>query len=213
MQPVRLARSIVAVAALSLLCSRSLLTQDSRGSSDPTGRGQVGQGAGGPAPLDPSVKRTPVQAGKATGFLYQPAGPGEKARIGVFVMHFGSDYSNFSACSELSTRGYTVLCTKNSAGGLNDILPDARSSVEYLRGVDGVRKVVLWGHSGGATLMTSEATATLTVTTSASRPTPTAGSSGTTTGRADKRSGTGRDRSSSCWSSRPNRRRCVSRST
>ena len=169
MQPVRLARSIVAVAALSLLCSRPLLTQDSRGRSDPTGRGQVGQGAGGPgrggpvgqggtggaAPLDPSVKRTPVQAGKATGFLYQPAAPGEKARIGVFVMHFGSDYSNFSACSELSRRGYTVLCTKNSGGGLNDILPDARSSVEYLRSVDGVRKVVLWGHSGGATLMTA----------------------------------------------------------
>jgi len=169
MQPVRLSRSIVVVAALSLLCSRPLLTQDSTGGSDPTGRGQVGQGAGGPgrggpvgqggtggaAPLDPSVKRTPVQAGKATGFLYQPAAPGEKARIGVFVMHFGSDYSNFSACSELSRRGYTVLCTKNSGGGLNDILPDARSSVEYLRSVDGVRKVVLWGHSGGATLMTA----------------------------------------------------------
>ncbi len=27
----------------------------------------------------------------ATGFLYQPATPGEKARIGVFVMQFGSD--------------------------------------------------------------------------------------------------------------------------
>ena len=152
MQPVRLSRSIVVVAALSLLCSRPVLTQDSRGRSDPTGRGQVGQGA---APLDPSVKRTPVQAGKATGFLYQPAAPGEKARIGVFVMHFGSDYSNFSACSELSRRGFTVLCTKNSGGGLNDILPDARSSVEYLRSVGGVRKVVLWGHSGGATLMTA----------------------------------------------------------
>jgi hypothetical protein len=46
MQPVRLSRSIVAVAALSLLCSRPLLTQDSRGGSDSTGRGQVGQGAG-----------------------------------------------------------------------------------------------------------------------------------------------------------------------
>ena len=166
MQPVRLSLSIVVVAALSLLCSRPLLTQDASGGSDPMGRGHSGQGAGGlgqggpggtggAAPLDPSVKRTPVQAGKATGFLYQPAAPGEKAGIGVFVMHFGSDYSNFSACSELSRRGYTVLCTKNSGGGLNDILPDARSSVEYLRSVGGVRKVVLWGHSGGATLMTA----------------------------------------------------------
>jgi pimeloyl-ACP methyl ester carboxylesterase len=144
MQPVRLSRSIVVVAALSLLCSRPVLTQDSTGGSDPTGRGQVGQGAAPPGP-----------SGKATGYLYQPAGPGEKARIGVFVMHFGSDYSNFSACSELCRRGYTVLCTKNSGGGLHDILPDARSSVEYLRSVDGVRKVVLWGHSGGATLMTA----------------------------------------------------------
>jgi pimeloyl-ACP methyl ester carboxylesterase len=131
MQPVRLSHSIVVVVALSLLCSRPVLTQDT------------------------SVTRTPVQAGRATGFLYQPAAPGEKAHVGVFVMHFGMDYSNFSACSELSRRGYTVLCTKNSGGGLNDILPDARSSIEYLRSVDGVRKVVLWGHSGGATLMTA----------------------------------------------------------
>lgn len=71
MQPVRLSRSIVVVAALSLLCSRPVLTQDSTGGSDPTGWGHSGQGAGGPgqggpggtggaAPLDPSVKRTPV---------------------------------------------------------------------------------------------------------------------------------------------------------
>jgi hypothetical protein len=48
MQPVRLSRSIVAVAALSLLCSRPVLTQDSTGGSDPTGRGHSGQNAGGP---------------------------------------------------------------------------------------------------------------------------------------------------------------------
>jgi pimeloyl-ACP methyl ester carboxylesterase len=116
-------------------------------------------GMGGPMGqqpvLDPSTKRTPVTAGRAAGYLYEPIAPGNKSHIGIFVMHSGVDYTNFSACYELSKRGYTVLCTKNAGGGLNSTLLDAKSSVAYLRKVPGVQKIVIWGHSGGATLMTA----------------------------------------------------------
>jgi hypothetical protein len=105
--------------------------------------------------LDPSIKRSPVQVSGATGYLYQPVQPGAKSHLGIFVMHFAADYTSFSACTELSKRGYTVLCMKNSGGDLNHVLLDARSSIEYLHSYAGIDRVVLWGHSGGATLMTA----------------------------------------------------------
>ena len=74
--------------------------------------------------------------------------PGEKSRIGLFVMHAGADYLTFSACTELPKRGYRVLCADNSGGSLDHILLDAKRGVAYLRALAGVRKVVLWGHSG-----------------------------------------------------------------
>jgi pimeloyl-ACP methyl ester carboxylesterase len=140
--------------AISLLGTASSISQSQ------TPQGGTGVGAGmdprGQLPaLDPSTKRTPVTPGRASGYLYEPIKPGSKSRIGIFVMHSGIDYSNFSTCYELCKRGYTVLCTKNSGGNLNSTLLDAKSSVDYLRRVPGVEKIILWGHSGGATLMSA----------------------------------------------------------
>ena len=138
------------IAAGALLCATSI-------AQGPAPLGSVmGMGPmNGPVSLDPSIKRTAVQAGRATGYLYEPKDSGEKSHIGVFVMHYDADYTNFSACQELSRRGYTVLCSKNSGGNLNNRLLDIKSSVTYLRKVAGIQKVVIWGHSGGATLMTA----------------------------------------------------------
>lgn len=138
----------------------SALAQSTAGAA-PGDEGSIGQGPGGgnafgtPMALDPSTQRMPVQAGRASGFLYKPIVPGDKSHIGIFVMHSGANYTNFSACYELSKRGYIVLCAKNGGGNLNDILLDAKSSVEYLRKTPGIQNVVLWGHSGGATLMSA----------------------------------------------------------
>jgi len=178
----RVFQIFLAFAALSLLCAALSAAQGPAGGSmgqAPGAQGQGGQGPmgqglmsgmgaaggmsgmggmgsmGGAAALDPSVKRTAVTAGRASGLIYEPKEPGEKAHIGVFVMHYDADYSSFSACTELSKRGYVVLCMKNAGGNLNDRLLDIKSSLEYLRKVNGVQKVVLWGHSGGATLMTA----------------------------------------------------------
>lgn len=95
--------------------------------------------------------------------LYEPAKPGPKSAIAVFVMHANGDYLQFTPCTELSKRGYRVLCANNKTnkaeaydeGMLDEILREAGKGVAYLRALPGVRKVVLLGHSGGGTVMTA----------------------------------------------------------
>jgi hypothetical protein len=95
--------------------------------------------------------------------LYEPKAPGEKAHIALFVMHAAGDYLTFSACQELSKRGYRVLCANNTTGksGAADdgvfykIMLEVKASIAYLRKYPGINKVVLFGHSGGATVMTA----------------------------------------------------------
>ena len=111
---------------------------------------------------DQQVKTTFVRLGPGVpGVLYEPVTPGPKSAIAVFAMHSEVDYLEFSACTELSKRGYRVLCANNSThkGGIDSdlnidsILLDAKLAVTWLRHYPGVRKVVLLGHSGGGTLM------------------------------------------------------------
>ena len=88
---------------------------------------------------------------------------GAKAGIGVYVMHMSADYLQFSACTELSQRGYRVLCANGSGSkvaldtdlNVDRSLLDAKLGVAWLRRLPGVRKVVLFGHSGGGVLMSS----------------------------------------------------------
>ncbi len=112
----------------------------------------------------PAFKTTFVRLGSGVpGVLYEPVTPGAKSEIGVFVMHSAADYLQFSACTELSKRGYRVLCannTTNKSGTETDQfmdrnLLDAKLGVTWLRKYPGVRKVVLFGHSGGGVLMSS----------------------------------------------------------
>ena len=105
---------------------------------------------------EPQVKSTFVHLGDhVPGLLYEPITPGPKSRIAIFVMHYGGDYLQFSACTELSKRGYRVLCANNSNGNLERSLLDAKLGVAYLRKYPGVEKVILLGHSGGGTLMSA----------------------------------------------------------
>ena len=143
---------IAGVAAASLLVSGRCLAQGPGGAGGPEGGGGMG---GQSAPLDPSIKRTYVQvAGGA--YLYEPVTPGEKAHIAILVMHSDGNYMNHSACTEMSKRGYRVFCeNRNGAGTLDQGIANLRQGMAYLRKVDGVEKIVLLGHSGGATLMSS----------------------------------------------------------
>lgn len=97
-----------------------------------------------------------VKLDRKTSLLYKPATVSEKNAIGVVVMHSNDDYLGFPANSELSKRGYTVLATVPAEGDIMDEkLLNIKRAVEYLRNLPGIKKVLLLGHSGGATVMTA----------------------------------------------------------
>jgi hypothetical protein len=102
------------------------------------------------------IKTTYVRPGQGVpGILYEPVTSGTKSTIGVFVMHPSSDYLQSPAGPELSKRGYTVLCANNTSDDYEDKVLAVKAGVEFLRNYPGIRKVVLFGHSGGSGLMTT----------------------------------------------------------
>lgn len=97
-----------------------------------------------------------VDLSRQSAVLYRPVTTTEKAGVGIVVMHSNDDYLNFPANAELSKRGYTVLATIPSAGSdMEPKLLNIKAAVEYLRKMPGIKKVILLGHSGGATTMTA----------------------------------------------------------
>ena len=87
------------------------------------------------------------------GVLYDPADLGKASNIGVVVMHSDGDYLNFPAGRELAKRGYRTLCANTNPRPLDKKLPDVNEAVNFVRSLEGIDKVVILGHSGGATLM------------------------------------------------------------
>ncbi|KAL4933942.1 uncharacterized protein BDV17DRAFT_286747 [Aspergillus undulatus] len=97
------------------------------------------------------------------GGLFRPNATADpaKARIGVLVMHAEQDYTTFYPCRELPARGYTTLCLNNAqskTGLMNELdfetmMTDVGTGVQYLNALDGIDKVIIWGHSGGGAMM------------------------------------------------------------
>ncbi|WP_260929399.1 hypothetical protein [Novosphingobium sp. 9] len=120
--------------------------------------------AGEPMGLRADAAPTSVPAGVRTtfvhhadddyGVLYEPTKPEDRATIGIVVTHYG-DYTRFIACPELARRGYRVLCESPSSGNLDKTIAETGLAVDFLKRLAGVRKVVLLGHSGGATIVSA----------------------------------------------------------
>ena len=96
--------------------------------------------------------------GRTKAALYRPdAGPAP--HVGILVMHRTSNYLAHRACTELSRRGFLMLCMNtryenNEAAVDFEKLPlDVKAGVEFLRRQNGISKVVLFAHSGGGPLM------------------------------------------------------------
>jgi len=95
-----------------------------------------------------------VTLGPADAALYTPdAGP--SPHVGVLVVHRTSDFMRHPACTELSRRGFMVLCM-NTRFVNNEMLVrfeemalDVKAGVQFLRRQPGITKVLLFGHSGG----------------------------------------------------------------
>ncbi|MBE6017097.1 MAG: alpha/beta hydrolase [Lachnospiraceae bacterium] len=83
-----------------------------------------------------------------------PKGWNGKADIAVLVMHSDEDYLSFSAGEELAERGFTVMCANCSSktSGLDQRIRDMRTCFNYLKDNYDPRRIILLGHSGGATL-------------------------------------------------------------
>lgn len=114
----------------------------------------------------PNYKTTFVAlANGVPGLLYEPLTPGPKAEIVVLTMHGNADYLTGygSPCPQIAQRGYRVLCANTStskSGFFSDdnedaILLNIKAGVVYLRKYPAVRKIVLYGHSGGGATMAS----------------------------------------------------------
>jgi hypothetical protein len=115
------------------------------------------------APWAPENAKFVRLASGVPGVLFSPTTISPRNQIAFFVMHANGDYTAFPACTELAKRGYQVLCANNSTskdglfddGALDRILLEAKAGIAWLRAQPGVKKVVLFGHSGGNTVMTA----------------------------------------------------------
>jgi len=91
----------------------------------------------------------------AEGLLYEPVNPSPKARIAV-VYSFPDD-NNFNSPPgrELANRGYRVVMVNyhGTDEGPESYAPSISRGIEYVRGLPGVERVVIIGHSGGGHLM------------------------------------------------------------
>ena len=94
------------------------------------------------------------------GALYLPDAPQPAPHVGVVVMHRTSNFMSALACTELSRRGFAVLCMNprsdnNEAMVRFETIPlDVKAGVDFLRKQPGITKVILWGFSGGGATMT-----------------------------------------------------------
>ena len=89
--------------------------------------------------------------GRAKAALYRP--DSGSPHVGILVMHRTSNYLDHRACTELSKRGFLMLCMNtryenNEALVDFEKLPlDVKAGVEFLRRQPGITKVVLFAHS------------------------------------------------------------------
>lgn len=87
---------------------------------------------------------------------YAPAEPIDLSKIAVVIMHCDGNYMSMNIGPELARRGFQALALEAWQGGsIDDKLEHLGRAIKYLKGRDDVEKIILMGHSGGATLMTA----------------------------------------------------------
>lgn len=89
--------------------------------------------------------------------LYEPVERNEKSKIGILFIHSDTDYSVFHMCIGMAKRGYVTLGSSVNRDDvtLDEKLLSVHAAVSFLRKLEGIEKIVLMGHSGGATLLSA----------------------------------------------------------
>lgn len=91
------------------------------------------------------------------GVLYEPLEKGDKSRVGIIAIHPEADYLDHTIGPNLSARGYTVLCanTSDQTESLAMKINDVKHAFAFMKNRKGIEKILIMGHSGGATLMSA----------------------------------------------------------
>jgi hypothetical protein len=112
------------------------------------------------AQSDPRYVRFPGVPASVKGALYLPDAPAPPPHVAILVMHRTSNFMNALACTELSRRGFAVLCMNprsdnNEALVRFETIPlDVHAGVQFLKKHPGITRIILWGWSGGGATMT-----------------------------------------------------------
>jgi len=99
-----------------------------------------------------------VPLGRVQAALYKPDS-GPAPHVAFLVAHRTANNLSTNSCTELSKRGFMVLCfntrfINNEAQVRWEETPlDVKAAVDFVRKQPGITKVVLLGHSGGSPLM------------------------------------------------------------
>lgn len=102
------------------------------------------------------IKNTYIKMGfDKAGVIYEPIEKDDRSKTAILVMHSDGDYYGFIPCPELAKRGFTVMGANvgNSKSPMDKKIQDVGFYVDYLKALPGIERVILLGHSGGATLM------------------------------------------------------------
>ncbi|MBE6042632.1 MAG: alpha/beta hydrolase, partial [Clostridiales bacterium] len=108
--------------------------------------------------IDPSINETLVICDNIDFYAaeYTPVEPTDVSHIAVVLMHCDQNYMGLTMGPALAARGYHVLAIESILSGDIDIkIKRLGRMMKYLRDQDGVEKIVLMGHSGGATLISA----------------------------------------------------------
>ncbi|MGH9256876.1 MAG: alpha/beta hydrolase family protein [Vicinamibacterales bacterium] len=112
------------------------------------------------AQSDPRYVRFQGVPSSVKGALYLPDAEKPAPHVAILVMHRTSNFMNALACTELSRRGFAVLCMNprsdnNEALVRFETIPlDVSAGVQFLKRQRGITKIILWGWSGGGATMT-----------------------------------------------------------
>lgn len=97
-----------------------------------------------------------IDMGHFCAMEYAPINPTETSNIAVVMMHCDQNYMGLKMGPALARRGYHVLACQSVEGGpIDPKLELLNRCMKYLRSNPEIDKIVLMGHSGGATLMTA----------------------------------------------------------
>lgn len=112
------------------------------------------------AQSQPRYIRFPGVPASVKGAFYVPDRADSGPHVGIVVMHRTSNFMSALACTELSRRGFAVLCMNprsdnNEALVRFETIPlDVSAGVQFLRKQPGITRILLWGWSGGGATMT-----------------------------------------------------------